>query len=93
MDVVKILEVRKEEVKQLRLQRKLKKIQNLSLNQCNTQLKVNQIFFIKTSIKNDKLNKSMLELEQKMVSNKETIFDKEYVKVKKDTFDSMNKVI
>lgn len=43
--------------------------------------------------KNNKLNKSMEELEQKMSSNKETIFDKEYVKVKKDTFDSMNKVI
>ena len=28
-----------------------------------------------------------------MSSNKETIFDKDYVKVKKDTFDSMNKVI
>lgn len=28
-----------------------------------------------------------------MSSNKETIFDKEYVKIKKDTFDSMNKVI
>ena len=35
----------------------------------------------------------MEELENKMSSNKETIFDKEYVKVKKDTFDSMNKVI
>ena len=45
------------------------------------------------SAKNDKLNKSMLELEQKMEFNKETIFDKEYVKVKKDTFESMNKVI
>lgn len=28
-----------------------------------------------------------------MESNKETIFDKEYVKVRKDIFDSMNKVI
>lgn len=35
----------------------------------------------------------MKELETKMTSNKETIFDKEYVKIKKDTFDSMNKVI
>lgn len=35
----------------------------------------------------------MEELETKMTSNKETIFDKEYVKIKKDTFDSMNKVI
>ncbi|MDD4624557.1 MAG: MobV family relaxase, partial [Bacilli bacterium] len=43
--------------------------------------------------KNNKLNNAMEELEQKMETNKETIFDKEYVKVKKDTFDSMNKVI
>lgn len=35
----------------------------------------------------------MEDLENKMTSNKETIFDKEYVKVKKDTFNSMKKVI
>ena len=35
----------------------------------------------------------MEELKIKMSSNKETIFDKEYVKIKKDTFNSMNKVI
>lgn len=43
--------------------------------------------------KSNKLNNAMEELEQKMETSKETIFDKEYVKVKKDTFDSMNKVI
>jgi len=43
--------------------------------------------------KNNKLNNAMEELEQKMETSKETMFDKEYVKVKKDTFDSMNKVI
>ncbi len=43
--------------------------------------------------KNNKLNNAMEELEQKMETNKETLFDKEYVKIKKDTFDSMNKVI
>ena len=43
--------------------------------------------------KNKKLNGAMEDLETKMTSNKETIFDKEYVKVKKDTFDSMKKVI
>ena len=43
--------------------------------------------------KNNKLNNAMEELEQKMETSKETIFGKEYVKVKKDTFDSMNKVI
>lgn len=55
--------------------------------------KITRKLNIELTAKNDKLNKSMLELEQKMESNKETIFDKEYVKVKKDTFDSMNKVI
>ena len=35
----------------------------------------------------------MEDLENQMNSNKEMIFDKEYVKVKKDTFDSMKKVI
>lgn len=35
----------------------------------------------------------MSDLENKMETNKETIFDKEFVKIKKDTFESMNKVI
>ena len=35
----------------------------------------------------------MNELQDKMSSNKETIFDKEYVKIKKDTFNSINIVI
>ena len=43
--------------------------------------------------KNKKLSNAMDELESKMETNKETIFDKEYVKVKKDTFDSMKNVI
>ncbi len=43
--------------------------------------------------KNKKLTGAMEELETKMLSNKEMVFDKEYVKIKKDTFDSMNKVI
>ena len=51
--------------------------------------KVNQNLNVRT----DKLDKSLKELEEKMATTKETIFDKEYVKIKKDTFDSMNKVI
>ena len=43
--------------------------------------------------KNKKLSNAMDKLESKMETNKETIFDKEYVKVKKDTFDSMKNVI
>ncbi len=55
--------------------------------------KITRKLNIELTSKNEKLNKLMEELQNKMISNKETIFDKEYVKVKKDTFDSMNKVI
>ena len=55
--------------------------------------KITRKLNIELTSKNGKLNKSMEELETKMTSNKETIFDREYVKIKKDTFDSMNKVI
>src|SRR5574344_645260 len=44
-------------------------------------------------IKDDKLSKSINELEDKMKTNKSIMFDKESVKVKKDTFESMNKVV
>ena len=44
-------------------------------------------------LKDDKLSKSINELEEKMKSNKTIMFDKESVKVKKETFDSMNKVV
>ena len=39
------------------------------------------------------LSKSVKDLQAKMKSNKNVLFDKEYVKIKKDTFDTMNKVI
>lgn len=55
--------------------------------------KITRKLNIELNSKNEKLNKSMEELQNKMTSNKETIFDKEYVKIKKDTFNSMNKVI
>lgn len=44
-------------------------------------------------LKDDKLSKSIDELEEKMKSNKTIMFDKESVKVKKETFDSMYKVV
>ena len=44
-------------------------------------------------LKDDKLSKSIDELEEKMKSNKTIMFDKESVKVKKETFDRMNKVV
>ena len=43
------------------------------------------------NVRNERLENVMTNLEEQMKSNKEVMFDKEYVKVKKDTFDSMNK--
>lgn len=45
------------------------------------------------NIRNEKFDSAMNEFEENMKSNKNTIFDKEYVKVKRETFESMNKVI
>lgn len=42
---------------------------------------------------NDMFEKSIRDLEQKMKSNKNVMFDKDSVKIKRETFDSMNKVI
>ena len=47
----------------------------------------------KLDIRNERLETAIGDLDNKMKTNKETLFDKEYVKIKKDTFDSMNKVI
>ncbi len=47
----------------------------------------------KLDVRNEKLESAISDLDKKMKTNKETLFDKEYVKIKKDTFDSMNKVI
>ncbi len=46
------------------------------------------------NVKNDRLDKAMNEFEDKMKTTKESfLVGKDYVKVKKDTFDSMNNVI
>jgi len=42
---------------------------------------------------NKNLDQPMTDFEEKMKTTKSTLIDKDYVKVKKDTFDSMNKVI
>ncbi len=47
----------------------------------------------KTQIINKNLDEAINDLNEKMKTIKNTIFDKEYVKVKSETFDSMNKVI
>ena len=43
--------------------------------------------------KTQKLDESVNDLKEKIKSNKNVLFDKEYVKIKKDTFESINKVI
>lgn len=55
--------------------------------------KTTQYYENKTQIINKNLDKAINELNEKMKTTKNTIFDKEYIKVKKETFDSMNKVI
>ena len=45
------------------------------------------------NIKNDRLDKAVNDFEDKMKSTKNILFDKEYVKVKRETFDSMNNVV
>ena len=42
---------------------------------------------------NKRLDNTMTDFEEKMKTTKNTIIDKEYVKVRKDTFDSMQNVI
>ena len=55
--------------------------------------KVNKILEQKINIRNDRLDKAMDDFNEKMKTTKNTIIDKDYVKVRKDTFDSMNNVI
>ena len=43
--------------------------------------------------RSNKLDQAITDLEVKMKSNKPVLFEKESIKIKKDTFDSMNKVI
>ena len=42
---------------------------------------------------NKSLNNAMIDFEEKKKTTENTFIDKEYVKVKKDTFKSMNNVI
>ena len=55
--------------------------------------KVNRILEQKINIRNDRLDKVMEDFNEKMKTTKNTIIDKDYVKVRKDTFESMNNVI
>lgn len=45
------------------------------------------------NVKNERLNKSLELFNEKMKTSREVLLNKEYIKIKKDTFDSMNNVI
>ncbi len=55
--------------------------------------KINKVLEQKVNITNNRLDQVMNDFNEKMKSTKNTIIDKDYVKVRKDTFDSMNDVI
>ena len=45
------------------------------------------------NVKHDRLDNAILEFNTNMKDSKNVLFDKDYVKVKKETFDSMNRVL
>ncbi len=55
--------------------------------------KITRKFNLDLNKKTQRFNESVKDLEDKIQTNKNVLFDKEYVKIKKDTFDSINKVI
>ena len=55
--------------------------------------KITRKFNIVLNNKTQRLSKSVKDLQNKTRSNKNVLFYKKYVKIKKDTFDTMNKVI
>ena len=55
--------------------------------------KTTRYFEEKVTTINKGLDNAISDFEEKMKTTKNTLIDKEYVKVRKDTFDSMNKVI
>ena len=54
--------------------------------------KITRKFNHTLNVRNERLENAMTNLEEQMKSNKDVVFDKEYVKVKKETFDTMNHV-
>ena len=55
--------------------------------------KTTRFFEDKVTTINKSLDNAMSDFEEKMKTTKNTLIDKEYIKVRKDTFDSMHKVI
>ena len=74
------------------LERGIKGSDNVNIN-IKELKKITRKLNIDLNNKTQKLSESVKDLQDKMKSNKNVLFDKEYVKIKKDTFDTMNKVI
>ena len=74
------------------LERGIKGSDNVNIN-IKELKKITRKLNIDLNNKTQRLSESVKNLQEKMQSNKNVLFDKEYVKIKKDTFDTMNKVI
>ena len=74
------------------LERGIKGSDNININ-IRELKKITKKLNIDLNNKTQRLSESVKDLQDKMKSNKNVLFDKEYVKIKKDTFDTMNKVI
>ena len=74
------------------LERGIKGSDNVNIN-IKELKKITRKLNIDLNNKTQRLSESVKDLQDKMKSNKNVLFDKEYVKIKKDTFDIMNKVI
>ena len=74
------------------LERGIKGSDNVNIN-IRELKKITRKLNIDLNNKTQRLSESVKDLQDKMKSNKNVLFDKEYVKIKKDTFDTINKVI
>ena len=74
------------------LERGIKGSDNININ-IRELKKITKKLNLDLNNKTQRLSESVKDLQDKMKSNKNVLFDKEYVKIKKDTFDTMNKVI
>ena len=74
------------------LERGIKGSDNVNIN-IKELKKITRKLNIDLNNKTQRLSESVKDLQDKLKSNKNVLFDKEYVKIKKNTFDTMNKVI
>jgi len=74
------------------LERGIKGSDNVNIN-IRELKKITRKLNVDLNNKTQRLSESVKDLQDKMKSNKNVLFDKEYAKIKKDTFDTMNKVI